>query len=164
MGSAYQKDASTWAHLYLLTRQSVQRIGRHRWLTTSYGAFAGVLPGFIIGYYTTSHLHWTAAPGVYSWVGLCCAGSYLATTVVVRSLNLTRPVSLALLVASSVALYYWWAAPLIAESLYVPAACAFLGRGPALALVAFWLVRAWPLLQAERRQVSPVLGLHARLK
>lgn len=128
-------------------------VGRHRWLTTTYGIFGGALPGFIIGYYTTSNVPWTAASGVYLWVALCSAGSYLATTVMVRVLGLTGPVSLALLAASAVALYYWWAAPLIAESLYLPPLGGLVGRGAALALVAFWLMHTWPLLQAKRSEV-----------
>ena len=130
-------------------------VGRHRWLTTTYGIFAGALPGFIIGYYTTSNVSWTAAPGVYLWVALCSAGSYVATTVVVRVLGLTGPVSLALLAALAVVLYYWWAAPLIAELLYVPPAGMFVA---ALALVAFWLVRAWPHLKANRSRVPSSSG------
>ena len=78
----------------------------------------------------------------------------LVTTVLVWSLGLTRPVSLAMLAASAVATYYWWAAPLISESLHVPVAWTFVGRGAALALVAFWMVRTWPYLQSDRRVVS----------
>ena len=133
-------------------------VGRHRWLTTTYGIFAGALPGFIIGYFTTSNVSWTAAPGVYLWVALCSAGSYVAATVVVRVLGLTGPVSLALLAALAVALYYWWAAPLIAGLLFVPPAGAFVARGAALALVAFWLVRAWPHLKANRSRVPGSSG------
>lgn len=118
-------------------------IGRHRWLSTTSGVFAGSLPGFIIGYYTTSNVPWSAAQEVYLWVALCSAGSYLTTTVVARVLGLTGPVSLALLAASSIMLYYWWAVPLIADSLNLAPASVPVGRGAALALVALWLLRAW---------------------
>jgi hypothetical protein len=128
--------------------------GRHRWLTTTYGAFAAALPGFIVGYFTLGNVPWTAAAGVYLWVALCSAGSYLAATAVVRVFGLTRPVGLALLAASAVALYYWWAAPLIAGLLGVPPAGAVVGRAAALALVAVWLVRAWSRLRAERGTVT----------
>ncbi|HET6574410.1 MAG TPA: hypothetical protein VFG68_12455 [Fimbriiglobus sp.] len=125
--------------------------GRHRWLTTTYGVFAAALPGFIVGYYTLANVPWTEAAGVYLWVALCSAGSYLVAMVVVRAFGLTRPVGLALLAASAVALYYWWAAPLIAGLLGVPAV---VGRAAALALVAVWLVRAWPRLRAGRGKVG----------
>jgi hypothetical protein len=116
-------------------------MGRHRWLATTYGVFAAALPGFIIGYYTLSNVPWTAAPAVYLWVALCAAGSYVATAAVVRVFGLTGPVSLALLAATAIALYYWWAVLLIAESLDMPSAGVLVGRGAALSLVAYWLVR-----------------------
>lgn len=125
-------------------------VGGHRWLTTTYGVFAAALPGFIVGYYTTSNVPWTAALAVYFWIALCSAASYVATTIVVRVLGLTGPFSLALLAATAVVLYYWWAVPLIVESLGVPEAGVFVGRGMALALVAFWLVHTWPLLRPNR--------------
>lgn len=125
-------------------------IGRHRWLTTTYGMFAATLPGFVIGYYTTGNVPWNAALAVYLWVALCSAGSYVVTTVVVRVLGLTGPVSLSLLAASAIVLYYWWAVPLIAEALDVPAAGVLAGRGAAFALVAYWLVRTWPHLRDNR--------------
>jgi hypothetical protein len=128
--------------------------GRHRWLTTTYGAFAAALPGFIVGYFTLGNVPWTAAAGVYLWVALCSAGSYLAATVVVRVLGLTRPVSLALLAAAAVALYYWWAAPRIAGLLGAPPAGTVIGRAAALALVAVWLVRARPRFRTDRGKVA----------
>ena len=131
-----------------------QAVGQHHWLSTAYGIFAAALPGFIIGYYTTSDASWSAAPDVYLWVAICSAGSYCATTIVVRVLGLTDPVALALLAALAVALYYWWTVPLIAESLDVPATGVLVGRGAALALVAYWLVQTWPRLRDDRRKVA----------
>lgn len=124
--------------------------GRHAWLSRSYGIFAASMPGFIVGYYTLSNVPWTAAPGVYLWMALWSAASYLGTTVVVRLFNLNSVVSLALLAASSIVLYYWWAVPLIAATLYLPAAADLVLRGMPLALVAFWLARARPRLQGNR--------------
>ena len=124
--------------------------GRHAWLSRAYGIFAASMPGFIVGYYTLSDVPWTGAPAVYLWMLIWSAGSYLGTTVVVRLFNLNSVVSLALLAAASVLLYYWWAVPLIAATLHLPAAAALVMRGMVLALVAFWLARAWPRLQGNR--------------
>ncbi len=129
--------------------------GRHAWLSRGYGIFAAAMPGFIVGYYTLSNVPWTEAPGVYLWMALWSGGSYLATTVLVRLFNLTSPVSCALLAALSVGLYYWWAAPLIVETLHLPATAGLVLRGTMLALVAFWLVRARPDLQSHRISVQP---------
>jgi hypothetical protein len=128
--------------------------GRHGWLSTTHGAFAAALPGFIVGYFTLGNVSWTAAADVYLWIALCSAAGYLVTTVVVRVFGLTRPVSLALLAALAVTLYYWWAVPLIAGVLDVPPAGVFVGRGAAVALVAVWLVRAGQHLRTSRGRVT----------
>jgi hypothetical protein len=128
-------------------------ISGHRWLTTSYGILTACLPGFIVGYYTTSNGPWSIAPGLYLWIALCSATSYLITTVAVRVLGLTGPASLALLAAVAILLYYWWAVPLIAETLQVPAAGVWIARGAAFAVVACWLAHAWPKLQGRLRKV-----------
>ncbi|MBP7949798.1 MAG: hypothetical protein KA004_09095 [Verrucomicrobiales bacterium] len=139
--------------------------GGNHWLTTAYGIFAAAMPGFIIGYFTTSNVSWTEAPRVYLWVALCSAGSYLVAALAVRFLGLTRPVSLALLAAVAVALYYWWAAPLITDALSLPTVCALVARGALLLLVALWLMRTWPRLQANRSQApgrtTPACGPQA---
>lgn len=129
-------------------------VGRHQWLTTTYGAFAAALPGLIVGYFTLGNVSRAAAAGVYLWVAVCSAGSYLTATVVVRVLDLPRPVGLVLLAASAVVLYYWWTVSSVAEVLGLPPAWIFAGRGAAMALVAVWLVRSWPHVRTGRGRVA----------
>lgn len=131
-----------------------REVGRHRWLTTTYGAFAAAFPGFIVGYFTLDNVPLTAALDVYVWVVLCLAGSYLAAAAVVLTFGLGREVSLAILVAAAVGLYYWWAAPRVAGALGVPETGPVLLRSAMLALVAVWLVHAWPRLRSDRGKVS----------
>ncbi len=116
--------------------------GLHRWLTTSYGVFAAAFPGFIIGYYTTSDQPISAATAIYLRIALCSAGSYLGTWILVHILRLDAPTSLAALAAVAIALYYWWAVPLMAEFLGSWPAGVPAGRAAASALAAAWLARA----------------------
>jgi hypothetical protein len=125
-----------------------------RWLATTYGLFAGALPGFIIGYSTTANVPWSAALDIYLWVALWSAGSYLATTTLVWGLGLSRRVALPVLAAVAVGLYYWWAAPLIAAAVHLPAAGAVIVRAAAWVLVAFWLIQALPPLGSAAQAQS----------
>jgi riboflavin transporter FmnP len=68
-------------------------------------------------------------------------------------LDLTGPASVALLVGAAIILNYWWAVPLIAETLEIPATGVWMARGVVFALVACWLVHAWPRLQGRLRKV-----------
>jgi hypothetical protein len=86
---------------------------------------------------------------VYAWIALGSAGSWLATIVTVRVFRLTATATLALLAATAVGLYYWWAAPAAALALGAPAMGTLVGRGGALALVLYWLIHAWPRLSTN---------------
>lgn len=122
----------------------------HRWLATTHGLFAAALPGFIVGYNTTANGPWGSALDVYLWVALWSAGSYLTTTAVVWALGLSRLVALPVLAAVALGLYYWWAAPLIAAAVHLPAAGAEVGRAAAWVLAAFWLTQALRPLRLGR--------------
>lgn len=116
--------------------------GGRRWLVTAYGVFAGALPGFIVGYYTTANGTWSSAPDVYLRVFIWSAGSYLTTVGVVWTLGVPRQVALPVLAAVAIGLYYLWAAPLIASAAHLPAAGVMVCRAAAWALTVFWLIRA----------------------
>ena len=116
----------------------------HGWLTSVYGVFAAAFPGFVVGYYTTPNTSLDAAGTVYLQVAAWAVGSYVGTTLVVRALNVKAALALAILAAVAVALYYWFAAPLIASALEMADTGAVVIRSAALALVILWLWHALP--------------------
>lgn len=126
--------------------QGIGRANERHWLATTYGAFAAAWPGVIVGYYSLDNAGWSAAPQVYLWIMLCSAASYFTTMLLVRLFELSLRTSLTLLAAVSVALYYFWAAPAIAEALHLPPVCAPILWAAALVLVGGWLRHAWPQL------------------
>lgn len=138
------------------TRAAVQALGRgcgsRRWLMTPFGIFAAALPGFVVGYFTTADTSLVFAGAVYQHIGIWACGSYLAVVLVVCGLRLPSPLTLALLAAAAVSLYYWFAAPLMATWLLMAGTGTALLRGGALALVAFWLCHAG--VQARSRQAG----------
>jgi hypothetical protein len=116
----------------------------HGWLTTAYGVFAAAFPGFVVGYYTTANAPLAAAGTVYLHMAAWAGGSYLATTLLVRTLNVRASVALAVLAAAAVALYYWFVAPLITADLSTAETATAVLRGAALVLVTLWLWHALP--------------------
>ncbi|MCI0455839.1 MAG: hypothetical protein L0Z62_02505 [Gemmataceae bacterium] len=108
----------------------------HGWLTTVHGVFAAAFPGFVVGYYTTANGPLVTAGWIYLHVTVWAVASYLGTALLVRTLNLSAPPTLALLAAAAVGLYYWFAAPLLASALEMAQAGTWVLRGAALALVA----------------------------
>jgi hypothetical protein len=116
--------------------------GGRGWLTTAYGAFAAAFPGFVVGYYTTANAPPAAAAMIYLHVAAWAAGSYVVTALLVRALNVSASLALAALAAAAVALYYWFAAPLIVSALQVGGPGTAVLRAAALALVVLWLWRA----------------------
>jgi hypothetical protein len=124
----------------------------HGWLATAYGAFAAAFPGFVAGYYTTPNGPPGAAAAVYLHVAAWAAGSYLATALLVCALNVGASLALAILAAAAVALYYWFAAPLIASAFALGDAGAVVVRAAALALVVAWL---WQAVRRVRGSLRP---------
>ncbi|MFQ5568750.1 MAG: hypothetical protein ACE5G0_03685 [Rhodothermales bacterium] len=116
----------------------------HAWLRSVYGVFAAAFPGFIVGYFNTADGALSTTGTVYLTVGLWAAGSYLLTLLLVLVLKIQAARMLAVLATAAVGLYYWFAAPQIAETLGVADIGALIIRGAALALVSVWLWRAWP--------------------
>ena len=116
--------------------------GSSRWLATPYGAFAAAFPGFIVGYYTTADGTLSSAPDVYLHVALYSAVSYVIAVAVVLVARLAAERSTLLLAATSIGLYYWFAAPAIATALVLPTWWVVGVRVASLSLVAFWLMHA----------------------
>jgi hypothetical protein len=114
----------------------------HGWLTSVYGIFAAAFPGFVIGYYTTPNTSLAAAGTVYLYIAAWGAGSYLVTFLAVRFSNISVSFALALLAAIALALYYWFAAPLIASAFDVADSGTVAIRTSALTLVTLWLCLA----------------------
>jgi len=112
------------------------------WLKTAFGVFAAALPGFIIGYFTTADGPLSAAPSVYLNVALWAGGSYIVVAVFVRLFKVRAAISLSVLAATSVGLYYWFSAPIIAATLGIVAVGTVVIQSAALALVGVWLWRA----------------------
>lgn len=113
----------------------------HRWLTTPFGIFATALPGFIIGYGMTPDLGLGEATRVY---GATLGGSVASTLVMnalIRLGGLTPLRAVAACATLSGLLYYWFAAPVIATTLALPAATAAVIRLAAVILITAWTVR-----------------------
>jgi nitrite reductase (NADH) large subunit len=111
------------------------------WLGSPFGAFAAAFPGFIIGYFTTQNGSPGTAVSVYLHVGLYAGASYLLVSLLAWMLRLPSTIELLLLGASSIALYYWLAAPTLAAAYDAPDVGPVVVRIAALALIAIWVSR-----------------------
>jgi hypothetical protein len=122
------------------------RLGRkersHGWLITPFGAFAAGFPGFVLGYFRAVDGPLSSAGAVYLEVFAWMAASYLATTLVVRLLRIGSPRALLTLAATAAGLYYWFAAPSMADFAGLPSGAAIALQGVFLTLVAVWYGRA----------------------
>lgn len=129
--------------LDLAPRKSVEQImgkksGVGRWFFTSYGGFAAAFPGFVIGYYTTTDVALSAAGSVYAHVGLWMLGSYVIIAALALALRIPGAVATVPIAGLSIGLYYWFAAPVVTETL------ALAGWAPtAIRVVVFSLLATW---------------------
>ncbi len=125
------------------------------WLRSPYGAFAAAFPGFVIAYYLTTDGPFATTGDLYLRVALWSAASYGLVLLTVGVFGIAARNALLGLAALAVGLYYWFAAPGLAEawSLGEP----FVGtvRVVALGLVAVWLIVAHRRV-ARDRSVRPV--------
>lgn len=122
--------------------------------------FAGVLPGFILAYYLVP-------PGDIAEMGLLTLGYmglslalYHAVDVLLKARQNEVPV---LFAAAALNIYYWYAAPVVAESLAelgapAPAWLAYVLQGLVLALSLAWVMRSW---RVELRFLDEMLGQSA---
>lgn len=131
------------------TKSIAQTLGPSRrsnaWLRTPYGAFAAAFPGFVIGYYTLADGPLTTALPVYLHVAAWMAGSWIAVALGVTVVRVHADRMIALIGAAALALYYWFAAPVIAAAIHAGDAGALIIRILAAALIAFWLAKAFVL-------------------
>lgn len=123
-------------------RQSLRRRNQG-WLVSPFGILAAAFPGFIIGYFTLENGVLADALDVYLHVGLWSLGSLV---VVFALMSILRPqVTLALPVLGALAagLYYWYAAPGLAQSYGAPIAGPRIVRLLALGLLLAWLAKSY---------------------
>lgn len=111
----------------------------HAWTFQPFGIFAAAFPGFVFAYYTTADVSLGGAGAVYLHVLIWAAVSYVLVTAAVRVFNLGAGPTLTVLAAAAAGLYYWYASPIVAETLGAAVVGTAALRVAALALVAVWL-------------------------
>lgn len=128
------------------TKSIAQTIGPRRkttqWLATPYGAFAAAFPGFIIAYYTLADGPVSQAGYVYATVAAWMAGSWILSAIVVTTFRIDARLAIAGLAATSIGLYYWFAAPVVARTLGAPNVGTRAIRIAAAALIATWITES----------------------
>jgi hypothetical protein len=128
------------------TKAALQALGPAQksaaWLMTPFGIFAAAFPGFVVGYFTTTNGPLSAAPSIYLNVALWAGGSYLVVAVLVWLLKIRAAVVLPVLAAASIMLYYWFAAPTVAETLAIAPVGTLAIQSAAFVLIGAWLWRA----------------------
>lgn len=130
----------------------VQMLGRSRhsskWLLSPMGAFAAAFPGVIIAYFTsTDATTFTISPIATSV--LFAAVSYVVVALLTVAFRVKGSLGLTVLGATSFGLYYWFAAPGIAEQVGQGAIVRDAIRVLAAALLTVWLVRAQKVVRAR---------------
>jgi len=116
--------------------------GSHAWMFTTYGVFAAAYPGLVLGYYLQVDGVLATAPSVYLSVVAWVAGSYLAVTVLVRTLRVSAEQAMPTLAAVAGGLYFWFASPVISTAVGTADVGVAVLRVVMLSLIAFWYVRA----------------------
>lgn len=119
------------------------------WLRTSFGVFAAAFPGFILGYFTTSNGDLSTAGEVYWRVLSLAAASYGIVAVLTVMLSLRAALAMPLLGAGSLGIYYWYAAPVLAEAYLAPPATTSIVRGAMGVVIAWWLFAALRRVRAN---------------
>ncbi|MCH7824310.1 MAG: hypothetical protein IH849_05860 [Acidobacteria bacterium] len=128
--------------------------GAHAWLHTVYGVFAASFPGFVVGYNLTPDGPLSTAGAVYLQVAAWSAGSFVVTYLVVRGVGLSAEVTTLTLAGTALALYYWYAAPVLTTAYRLPVEGTTAIRGAAFVLIAVWSWRALAQRSANGRQVT----------
>lgn len=139
-------------------RKSIpQLFGRSRhsasWLRTPFGTFAAAFPGFVIAYFMSVDTTLSSAGIIYVGVLALAGASYAFVVVAVRALRLSSGSALPALGAIAAALYYWFAAPGLAEAFGLAEAAGTVLRLTSLALIAAWW---WNAQRAARRHAAHV--------
>ncbi len=119
-----------------------QLLGRTRassaWLRTPFGLFSAAFPGFVLAYFMAIDASPASAGAIYLGALMLAGASYLFVALAVRALDLPSTRVLPTLAALAAGLYYWFAAPSMAETLGVSGTGGLLLRTTALALVIAW--------------------------
>lgn len=129
----------------------------HAWLTTPFGAFAAAFPGFVLGYFLAPDTTLSGAIWVYIRILGWAALAWLAVALIVHALEITSARALPALAATAAGIYYWFAAPDLAQALSTPEPGAAVARVAFLSLVAIWLWRAesWGVFPTRGIRGSP---------
>jgi hypothetical protein len=128
------------------TRSLLETIGPspsgQGWLQRPYGIFAASFPGFVAGYYTTGDVPLAQAGTVYLQVFSFAFISYVLVWGLTTLTGAQGRIILPLLASAAVAIYYWFAAPLIATALGLPDSAGAAIRVATLLAVGVWLSSA----------------------
>lgn len=122
------------------------------WLRTGFGVFAAAFPGFILGYFTSVNGDLSSAASVYLRIITLAAASYGIVAILTLALSLRAALAMPLLGAGSLGLYYWFAAPKLAEAYHAPAATAWVVQALMGVVLAWWLVTTLRRAPAVVRQ------------
>lgn len=122
--------------------QSLPAPRRGLWLLSPVGIFVAIFPGFIYGYFITDDGPLSTALATYGTIALWSGVSLALVFTFAQITRLRAAVMLPILGGLSLGIYYWFAAPKLADAY---GASAMVGAGlrvGLLALIAFWIVRA----------------------
>jgi hypothetical protein len=113
-------------------------------LRSGFGVFAAAFPGFVMGFYTTTDVPFSAAGSVYLHILLYAAISYVSVTVLVHLFKPVTAAAFVVLGAVAVGLYYWFAVDVVLTAFGVGGLWPMIGRALALLVVGIWFVEALP--------------------
>ncbi|MDZ4674783.1 MAG: hypothetical protein SGI84_10025 [Gemmatimonadota bacterium] len=123
-------------------RQSLRRRSQE-WLINPFGIMVAAFPGFILGYFTLENGGPAEAANVYLHVGMWALGSLVVVLGVMSTLRPQVTQALPILGALSAGLYYWYAAPALAEAYGAPVVGPLMVRLLAAGLLLVWLGNAY---------------------
>ena len=119
-----------------------QLLGRTRhsaaWLGTPFGVFAGAFPGFVLAYFMAVDSSPESAGSIYFGALTLAGASYAVVVLAVRVFNLPSTRVFPTLAGLAAGLYYWFAAPNMAEAMGAGGAGSPILRTLAIALVVGW--------------------------
>jgi hypothetical protein len=109
------------------------------WVRTPFGAFAAAFPGFIVGYFTLDDGGLSTAATVYTHIAIYALASFAIVALTAVATKVSSKHWLRLLGGVAFLLYYWYAAPGLAEAYHAGAAGPLLIRAGAVMLLAVWV-------------------------
>jgi hypothetical protein len=127
------------------------------WFWSAFGTFAAGFPGFVFGYYLVPDGPLTSAPLVYGTVAAASVASWLLTLFIASMFRVSARAMMPVLAAAAAGVYYWFASPILAETLLLGAAGRNALRVVFLGLVAVWLFRAMGMARDRMREPAQVV-------